>query len=62
MLSKGLYITIDTEKIVFFEKVQKYIGRTTEFAIVTWVDEKGTFAKTLIKSEQFYHFIRLGCV
>lgn len=67
MLKKGLYM-LPTGKIVALERVEIYenvlneaTGKYTDMAaLVTWVDEKGSFPRTLIMGDQFKSFYRLG--
>ena len=57
----GTYYLHRADKIIQITKCEYYEDMfNPSFSIVTWVEERGTFEKTLIKKEQFREFIRIG--
>ena len=61
MKTKGVYYLPSTDKIILISKCEYYEDLfNPAFSIVTWEQEEGIYHKTLIESNQFPNFVKIG--
>lgn len=62
MRSKGVYYIPSSDKVIAISRVEYFPKEITPTpcSLVTWVDDKGKFPKTMIRENQFKQFVRIG--